>query len=219
MVDLEKMPRGLIDIRTSELSKADIVSAIVKFSLAATFVMISMFVIMILAKVMNSKGFRFNKLIVTALGTIYAILLVIAGRGAGLFAVKGFFLFAVLLYASCSDITTNEVDDSMWVIITALSFINPLSPASMFLGATTVFLPMFLIAITNKRSFGGADIKIATAIAFLLGIERGIAAVFLGMVFAVVFMAAYRMRHRERRGEPFALVPFLSAGALIVFLI
>ena len=91
MVDLEKMPRGLIDIRTSELSKAAIASAIAEFSLSATFVMISVLVITILAKVMNSKGFRFNKLIVTALGTIYAILLVIAGRGAGLFAVKGFF--------------------------------------------------------------------------------------------------------------------------------
>ncbi|MBR6051076.1 MAG: prepilin peptidase [Clostridia bacterium] len=218
MIYTQKLSGGLIDTSNLEFARPDAVSIIHCSVKSAIFVMVSALVILFLAKVMKSKGFKFKQPLVITLGVIYSIILVIFGHGVGLYAIKGMFLFAVLMYASCSDLTNHEVDDCVWVIIIALAFVDMGSVTSMLLGAATVFVPMFIVAFVSKKSLGGADIKIMTALAFLLGFERGIAAMFIGLLSSVVVMSIYRKRHKESRSEPFALVPFLSAGALFLYL-
>ena len=77
---------------------------------------------------------------------------------------------------------------------------------------------MAMALIPPHKTLGGADIKLSTSLAFLLGAWKGIGACILGLVIAVVFISIYnKVRHRCKK-KPFALVPFLSVGALVMFL-
>lgn len=219
MIDITKSLGGLIDTRAIETSKSDVLTIVEETGKAAILVLTATLVIYALTRVMKSKGFRFKSPLVMTLGVVYAILLTVFGHGVDLYAIKGMFLFVVLMYASCSDLTNHEVDDSVWIIIFALALIKPHSIMSMTLAANIVFLPQIIIAIIGKKSLGGADIKISTALAFLLGLERGLAAMFVGLLSAVIVTLIRHKRHPELRGEPFALVPFLSVGAALLYLI
>lgn len=137
-------------------------------------------------------------------------------------ALKGMLLLFILLYASWSDITFREVGDYVWIMIFILAFIDyeKVGIISMLIGAVAVFVPQFILAVLFPiKSFGGADIKISTALASLLGAQKGIAAYLIGLILSVVFMIVYRkIKHTDRK-EAFPLVPFLSVGAMLLFLL
>ena len=135
---------------------------------------------------------------------------------------QGLFLFFVLLYASMSDLTDHTVSDAVWLIVAALALwsIPTQGLGLMTLGATIVFLPQLIMALIDpKKAMGGADIKLSTALAFLLGAWRGVGAYFVGLILAVIVMSIYNHRHKDREKKPFALVPFLCIGAMIAFMI
>lgn len=95
---------------------------------------------------------------------------------------QGLFLFFVLLYASMSDLTDHTVSDAVWLIVAALALwsIPTQGLGLMTLGATIVFLPQLIMALIDpKKAMGGADIKLSTALAFLLGAWRGVGAYFV----------------------------------------
>ena len=90
----------------------------------------------------------------------------------------------------------------------------------MTIGALFVFIPQMALAlIPPHKTLGGADIKLSTALAFLLGAWRGIGAYLAGLLLAVAFMSIYNRKKKDQQKKPFALVPFLSIGAMIAFLI
>lgn len=135
---------------------------------------------------------------------------------------QGLFLFFVLLYASMSDLTDHTVSDAVWLIVAALALwsIPTQGLGLMTLGATIVFLPQLIMALIDpKKAMGGADIKLSTALAFLLGAWRGVGAYFVGLILAVIVMSIYNHRHKDQEKKPFALVPFLCIGAMIAFMI
>ena len=137
-------------------------------------------------------------------------------------AFQGLFLMFVLLYASCSDLATHEVDDNLWVIILALSLcsIPAVGIKSMLIGAVFVAIPQLAMAmLPPHKTLGGADIKLSIALAFLLGTWKGLGAYLIGLVLAVVFMAIYNKINERDGDQAFALVPFLSVGAMAMFLI
>ena len=78
---------------------------------------------------------------------------------------------------------------------------------------------MIVSVIRPGKAIGGADIKISTALAFLLGFEKGIFAMLIGMLSGVIFMVIVRKVRKEKKKDPFALVPFLSFGALLAYCI
>lgn len=90
----------------------------------------------------------------------------------------------------------------------------------MLIGAAVVFLPQLLMSlIPPHQTLGGADIKLSTAIAFLLGWERGLAALLLGLLAADITMSVVQRQGRRRKKQPFALIPFLAAAALLMFMV
>lgn len=142
--------------------------------------------------------------------------------GISLMTVKGMILALVLLYASISDIKTRKVSDCVFAMILILSFVgfNITNLPSMIAGAAVVFVPQFSLALARPgRACGGADLKISMALAFMMGAEKGIFALVIGMLFAIVVMAIYNKIKAKSQKEAFPLVPFLSIGAMIAYII
>ena len=142
--------------------------------------------------------------------------------GPTLVAVKGLILCMILLWASLSDIARHEVPDFITVMILILAFVGfeTGNLPSMLIGASAVFVPQMIVSVIRPgKAIGGADIKISTALAFLLGFEKGIFAMLIGMLSGVIFMVIVRKVRKEKSKDPFALVPFLSFGALLAYCI
>lgn len=185
------------------------------------FVGMSMLVGATLVKIIRAKGETANMPLTMTITAITALLL-FARFGLSVTAIQGVFLMFVLLYASISDIHYHIVDDYIWVIVFALALLNveKVGMTSMVVGALCVFIPQMAMALLPPhKTLGGADIKLSTALAFLLGGWKGICAYLLGLIIAVVFMCIYNKVTKQTEKKPFALVPFLSIGAMIMFLI
>ena len=185
------------------------------------FVGMSMLIGATLVKVIRAKGEAANMPLTLTIAAIVSLLL-FARFGLSVTAIQGVFLMFVLLYASISDIHYHIVDDYIWVIVFALALLNveKIGMTSMVVGALCVFVPQMAMALLPPhKTLGGADIKLSTALAFLLGGWKGICAYLLGLIIAVVFMCIYNKVTKQTEKKPFALVPFLSVGAMIMFLI
>ena len=175
----------------------------------------------ILDRVRKSKGYVTSTpitLIITA-----AVSLMLYGRfGLSVTAIQGVFLMLVLLYASCSDLTDHTVDDYVWVIVLALALMNvrTVGLTSMLIGAFFVFIPqLFMALLPPHKTLGGADIKLSTALAFLLGWQRGLAAYIIGLFLAITVMCIVNKIRKNKESKAFALVPFLSVAAMAMFMI
>ena len=135
---------------------------------------------------------------------------------------KFLILLGILLYASIKDMREHEVPNTVWKLITILGLVNISlrDLPSMFLGAALVFLPQIIPAVINtEKAMGGADIKISTACAFLLGAKRGLAAFIIGLTLFVVVVPIIRRIRKLPKNEPFPMVPFLSVGTIAAYLI
>ena len=175
----------------------------------------------ILDRVMKEKGYVTSTpitLMITA-----AVSLILYGRfGLSVTAIQGVFLMLVLLYASCSDLTDHTVDDYVWVTVLALALMNvrTVGLTSMLIGAFFVFIPQLLMALLPPhKTLGGADIKLSTALAFLLGWQRGLAAYIIGLFLAITVMCIVNKIRKNKESKAFALVPFLSVAAMAMFMI
>ena len=181
----------------------------------------AMLVGFLLHRIMQGKGYK------THLAPCLAVpgLAALAGFlrfGLSVTAVQGVFLACLLLYASCSDLTDHHMDDHIWVTVLALGLCSfgRFGLVSMLIGAAMVFVPQMLVSLIGKgNTLGGADIKLSTALAFLLGWQRGLAALMAGLLAAVIVMAIVQKLNRKKRRQPFALIPFLASAAAVVFFV
>ena len=178
----------------------------------------------VLNRMMTAKGFKTNLTVNLILSALIPIALFLR-YGASLELVQGIFLLFVLMYATWSDLTSHTVDDYVPIIIFALGVasMTTVGLSSMLFGAFAVFVPQIIMAFIPKcKPLGGADLKLSTALAFLLGWERGIVAFILGLLISVVYMAIYnkvkKVKKRDAAEKAFALVPFLSIAAMVLFM-
>lgn len=176
----------------------------------------------VLNRIMTKKGFKTNLTVNLILSAVIPIALFLR-YGASLELAQGVFLMFVLLYAAWSDLTSHTVDDYVPLLVFALgvSSMATVGLSSMLFGAFAVFVPQIVMALIPKcKPLGGADLKLSTALAFLLGWERGIIGFVAGLLIAVVYMAIYnRVKKTDAKDEKaFALVPFLSIAAMVLFM-
>ena len=136
--------------------------------------------------------------------------------------VRGILLAGLLLYGSIHDIRTHTMPDWVWLGVagTALLGMKLSALPSMLLGALAVLVIEVPLAVMLKdRAIGGADIKLSAAGAFLLGWQKGLAALILGLALSlIVIPVVRRIRHEDSR-KAFALVPFLAVGMMAAYLI
>lgn len=168
---------------------------------------------------MRKRNFQFKPQIVYSLLGAVTILLCLFG-GLSLWTVKGIVLALILLYASVQDRSTHEADDFLWAMLAILSLVDFGDICSAIFGALAVFLPqMFVAVFLKKGGIGGADIKLSTAAALSLGFYGGVIGHCLGLLFAVTAQLLKYRTNKQKRGEPFALLPYLSAGLMIGYFI
>lgn len=188
-------------------------AAILLLTLGATF---------LLGRVMKSKGFKVKQTANCLIMTLVTISLFLLGLNDPVWVLRGIVFALILLYASVQDLTFREADDFLWVmiLILAIGSIGTVPVWSMLLGAAVVFVPQMAIAMFSKKGgIGGADIKLSTAAALLLGLFPGAIGYVVGLAFAILFTLIYnKIKHRTNQ-KSFPLIPFLSVGLMIGYLI
>lgn len=188
-------------------------AAILLLTLGATF---------LLGRVMKSKGFKVKQTANCLIMTLVTISLFLLGLNDPVWVLRGIVFALILLYASVQDLTFREADDFLWVmiLILAIGSIGTVPVWSMLLGAAVVFVPQMAIAMFSKKGgIGGADIKLSTAAALLLGFFPGAIGYVAGLAFAILFTLIYnKIKHRTNQ-KSFPLIPFLSVGLMIGYLI
>lgn len=149
-----------------------------------------------------------------------ALLYLRFGVTAGLFI--GTALFLILLYASLSDCMSMEVSDYIPILIAvmAVATMTPENVVTRLLGAFIVAVPLLIsILVSTQHVIGGADIKLSCALGLLLGLERGLAGLVIGILLALICRGVVCTVNKESRQKAFALVPYLSIGAMAAFLV
>ena len=129
--------------------------------------------------------------------------------------------FGVLLYASVQDIKTREVGDYIHVIIAIIALLgfDRANLPAMLIGAVVSALPLFIAGIAKTGSIGGADIKLMAASGLILGAERGIIALIIGLFLGVGCTFIYRKLKKADFTTPFPLVPYLAIGCVVSYLL
>lgn len=174
----------------------------------------------VLHNIMMKQGFKSNKAVTFVLSVFIAFGLTLR-FGMSVYALQGLFLYFLLLYASISDITSRTIQNSVSVSILALSFVSiqSIGIISMIAGALIVCLVQLIVCLCNSGRHGGADMKITTASAFLLGFGRGITGLVLGLLIGIVFMLIYNKMKKRNNKDGFPLMPFVSIGMMTLFFV
>ncbi len=142
-------------------------------------------------------------------------------EGLTMWTVKGILLALILLTASTQDATSHEADDFLSVMLLILAFVDFSvdKVLSMLLGAVCIFMPLYLITRFSKSGFGGADIKITTAAALSLGAFGSVIGLLVGMTLAVIVQTIRNKLKKSENGKAFALLPYLSVGLMIGYIL
>lgn len=101
-------------------------------------------------------------------------------------------------------------------LISAIN-VNGLYVWDRFLGAIVISLPMLVIALILKDSFGGGDIKLYFFAGFFLKVE-GIISTFIFMVISSGIFVLISFLKKEDRKKKIPLAPFISFGIILVLL-
>ena len=138
----------------------------------------------------------------------------------GMFFIQGLVLLFVLMYASILDIRTRIVGDFVPVEILILSLIcfSTEKILSSIIGAIIILVAQILLTLIGILQIGGADIKITTVAAFLLGIEKGIAFYLIDFVVAMLYGIAHSLIS-PKSDDGIPMIPFFSIGILFMFLV
>lgn len=150
----------------------------------------------------------------------YILLFFVVSMGKYGFSIKGVLVFAilVLLLAIASvDKNTMTIPNNLvlaLIILSLLSFISfpQYSCLSRIIGAFCVSLPMFLITLFIKGSFGGGDIKLIFAGGALLGWRGVLVAMCIALLSGGSYAFYLLVLKKADRKSQFAFGPFLALG-------
>lgn len=134
------------------------------------------------------------------------------------FLLQGGIFAVLLLVASISDIRTRDIPDTLCLLVFLTGFIC-FEPIKLF--GILAALPLLLAAML-WGGMGGGDIKCMAAAGFVLGFQKCMAALIIGLTAMLLFYTVYyviqKLRKRERK-QALPLVPFLSAGCIAAYFI
>ena len=86
---------------------------------------------------------------------------------------------------------------------------------SMLTAALAVLGGLFILMTVSKTDVNGADLKLALACTFMLGLGRGLIGLTIGLVIAI----AVNLVKLKNKKEGFPLIPYLAVGYMAAYLI
>lgn len=129
--------------------------------------------------------------------------------------IKSILLYLVLTMASYLDYRFRLIPDWIHLVIIAIGFININLGRSMF-GLLISPLPFLIMALINKGSIGGGDIKLIGTIGFTLGYTKTSTAYLMAMALAILFCSLYYLGKKRMKEQSFPFVPFFQMGFILV---
>lgn len=149
-------------------------------------------------------------------GLVTLAMLCFFGRAA--VTIRGIIFTLLLAFSSYSDLKTRECGDYLHLMIVIAAFIGTELTAlpGMILSGIAVGVIMLIPALLGKQSLGGADIKCSAACAFLLGFQRSMIGLTVGLLLAVIVNAIIG---RKKKQAGFPLIPYLAVGFTAAYFI
>jgi leader peptidase (prepilin peptidase)/N-methyltransferase len=129
--------------------------------------------------------------------------------------IKSILLYLVLTMASYLDHRFRIIPDWVHLVIIAIGFININLARSLF-GLVISPLPFLIMALINKGSIGGGDIKLIGSTGFALGYVETTTAYLTAMALAILFYGLYYFGKKKIRDQSFPFAPFFLIGYVIV---
>lgn len=144
-------------------------------------------------------------------------------------AIQGSLFATLLTYVSFVDLKMKLVSDYSVLALFAIGLItiipNLLTEHYSYclynlLAAIIVPIPLFIGALVSSGGIGGGDVKLISAIAFTLGINKGVYALIVGLLLAVIIqLVIVNIKKLDKKTTSFALVPYLAIGSIIFYVI
>lgn len=132
--------------------------------------------------------------------------------------IKSILLYLVLTMASYLDYRFRIIPDWVHLVILCIGFIN-MNLARSLCGLIISPLPCLIMALINKGSIGGGDIKLIGATGFGLGYAKTSTACLIAMALAILFCSMYYLGKKRMRNQSFPFAPFFQIGLTIIMVI
>lgn len=126
--------------------------------------------------------------------------------------------YLILFRASVLDVKSKQIQNyySGLIIIVSLFYISDIPLLQRFVEGVIISIPLIIIWIIWKKGLGAGDIKLIFGCTLVLGIEKVMWGLLLGMVLAGVAGIALRKINNKNK---IPLVPFISLGMFITVFI
>lgn len=140
--------------------------------------------------------------------------------GWGMDLVIAWTLISLLVIISISDIKYMLIPDKILLFFFSILFIErlilPLNPWwDSLVGASVIFVILFMIAVISKGGMGGGDIKLFTVLGFVLGLKQILFTFFFANIFgALIGLIGMAIGVFERK-KPIPFGPFIAIGTFI----
>lgn len=166
------------------------------------------------AKRFNGNKIKTVLLFISITGFTMLVMLNFFGCAATM--IRGIIFVLILIFSSYSDLKTRQCEDYLHLMIVIAAFIGrDLSELLyMIFSGITIGLIMLIPSFFGKHSLGGADIKCCAVCAFLLGFQKCLIGLMIGLLFAVLINA---IKNREKKKDGFPLIPYLAVGFTAVY--
>lgn len=128
-----------------------------------------------------------------------------------------FVIFMILLAIAVIDIDTMTIPNILIIFLVTASLLfiiitSDLTFISHIIGAFCISLPMLLLTVIIKDSFGGGDIKLMFTAGFLLGSKSVLLAGFIGILLGGIYGFYLIIHKKVDKKSHFAFGPFLTVG-------
>ena len=131
-----------------------------------------------------------------------------------------FLLIGLSISISIVDVKTLSIPNSLVLAFFILS-LYPVIMRNMLkdniYGLLLSFAFFLVILLLFPGSFGGGDIKLASAIGFLLGLDMSIVVIETALITGSVVGVIYAIKTKKGLRIKFPFAPFLTAGLIVSF--
>lgn len=166
----------------------------------------------------------------TTISIWYPVMEVLYGILAALFAWKSgmtiyafniYILACIALCIAIIDVKTLTIPDSLVVVFVLLSaypiLLNYDIKDNMF-GMLALFAVFIVILLLFPGSFGGGDVKLASAIGLLSGLEQSIVVLETSLVIGALVGIIYALKTKKGLRTKIPFAPFLAIGLIVSLL-